>query len=316
MKIEIKRIPSSDKLHTLCGRVYVPDGKPKGYFHIVHGMCEHIGRYDSFMERMCREGYICFGYDNLGHGETADSKDLGYIADKHGWMYLCRDVEAFAREVRREYGDLPYYLMGHSMGSFIVRLAVTMESRPEGLIVMGTGGKNPMADVGVSIMSGIAALKGKRHVSNTVYAIVFGPYNKRFADELDAHSWISSIKEERDAYHNDPYCRIKFTVSAMMDLTKLNKYCNSSNIFNKTPKDLPVLIVSGEDDPVGDYGAGVKGVYEGYTAAGVKAEMKLYEGCRHEILNDKSKEMVIEDIFAFIDSGRMCTAEKNNCEKT
>ena len=300
MKIHIKKVPSSDKKHILCGRVYVPECDPKGYFHIVHGMSEHIGRYDDLMERMCEEGYICFGYDNLGHGETADGRDFGFIAERYGWMYLCRDVEIFAAEIRQEYGDLPYYLMGHSMGSFIVRLAVTMESKPDRLIVMGTGGKNPLADVGVGISNGIAAIKGNRHVSNTVYAAVFGPYNKRFASELDPHSWISSLKEERDLYRNDPYCRIKFTVSAIADLVKLNKYCNSRNTFAKTPKDLPVLLVSGADDPVGDYGEGVKSVYNSYLAAGVKAEMKLYDGCRHEILNDICAETVVCDIIDFV----------------
>ena len=146
---------SSDGTHTLRGVIYLPDGEAKEYFQIVHGMTEYIGRYDRIMSDLASEGYICFGYDHLGHGMTAnDDSELGYIAKKRGWEHLCKDVALFSDAVKKEVGlDLPYFLMGHSMGSFIVRLAAEKYVTPDKLIVMGTGGANPAAGAGLALIS-------------------------------------------------------------------------------------------------------------------------------------------------------------------
>ncbi|MDY3924654.1 MAG: alpha/beta hydrolase, partial [Eubacteriales bacterium] len=126
---EEMRVPSSDGIHTLAGRVYRPEGRVRGLFHVVHGMTEHIARYDPLFRRMAEDGYLCFGYDHLGHGATArDAGELGYIADRDGWRRLAQDVAVFADAAERRYAALwageecpPYFLMGHSMGSFVVR---------------------------------------------------------------------------------------------------------------------------------------------------------------------------------------------------
>ena len=299
MNIVEKSVLSTDNKHQLCGKVYLPDGEAKGYFHVVHGMTEHIGRYDRFMREMSEAGYICFGYDHLGHGATASEDELGFIASKDGWKYLCRDVHQFASSVMSEYGEAPYYLMGHSMGSFIVRLAVTMDSKPDKLVIMGTGGENPAADIGLGIIGLISKLFGEKHISKLVDSIAFGSYNKRFKGE-DEKAWLTGDMLVREKYLADPWCNYKFTVSAMSDLVTLNKNSNLGETFQKTPVDMPIFVISGSEDPVGDYGEGVAKVFEGYNAAGCKAEMKLYEGYRHEILNDKSYEKVLVDIIKFV----------------
>ncbi len=299
MKIIDRSVLSSDGKHLLCGKVYFPDGDARGYFHVVHGMTEHIGRYDVFMREMAEAGYICFGYDNLGHGATAGEDELGFIASREGWRYLCLDVEKFASDVMSEYGKMSYYLMGHSMGSFIVRLAVAMGSSPDKLVIMGTGGKNPAADMGLKLIGVISKLFGEKHVSTFVYNMAFGSYNKRFKGE-DEKAWLSTDLLVREKYMADPWCTYKFTVSAMGDLITLNRDANLTTVFEKTPKDMPMLIVSGGEDPVGDYGEGVRQVYENYTAAGCDAKMKLYDGYRHEILNDKCHSKVLSDILAFL----------------
>ena len=296
-----KRVPSADGVHTLVGRVYMPEGEARGLFHVVHGMTEHIARYDAFMQAMARAGYICFGYDHLGHGLTAAEGEHGFIAHKDGWDLLCRDVAAFADAMRDEYArELPYILMGHSMGSFIVRVAVTRYVHPTKLIVMGTGGPNPAAGAGLALIACIKRIKGERHVSDLVQKLAFGSYNKRFASEGDGRSWLTTDRAIRDIYSADRLCAFRFTVSAMGDLIRLNKMASEKRCYAATPKDMPVLLVSGVDDPVGDYGRGVKAVYDGLSAAGVPAELKLYDGARHEILNDICRDEVYADILRFV----------------
>ena len=157
VKVIEKSVLSSDRIHELKGVIYLPQGTPKAFLHVVHGMTEHIGRYDGFMREMAAEGYIVFGYDNLGHGKTARNKqELGYIAKKDGWKRLANDVAVFSAAVKSEYGKtLPYYLMGHSMGSFIVRTAAKDYCMPDKLIIMGTGGKQAASGVGLAVIKTI-----------------------------------------------------------------------------------------------------------------------------------------------------------------
>ena len=145
------RVISSDNDHELFGIVYLPEDEPRGIFQIVHGMIEHIGRYDRFMTFLANEGYIACGHDHLGHGKTVKNEsEYGFIADKNGYQRLVDDVEIFGSAVREKYGrTLPYYLMGHSMGSFIARLTAEQYDSHDKLIIMGTGGPNPAAGPGL-----------------------------------------------------------------------------------------------------------------------------------------------------------------------
>ena len=233
MEIVESSVLSSDGIHYLRGRVYIPCGEVKGYLHIVHGMAEHIGRYDPFMKSMTEQGFICFGYDHIGHGMTAGESELGFIAPSYGWKYLCKDVEVFASHIRAQYGEMPYYLMGHSMGSFIVRIAVTMGSKPDRLIIMGTGGPNPAADIGIALCRIISALFGEKHVSGFINKMAFGSYNKRFPAEGE-HAWLTNVESQRLNYENDPLSGYDFTVSAMADLMLLNRNANADSIFKNT----------------------------------------------------------------------------------
>lgn len=297
---------SSDMKHTLSGVIYVPLGEAKGFFHIVHGMTEHIGRYDRIMSALADEGYICFGYDHLGHGKTAkDPSELGYIAEKDGWDLLCRDVKAFSDGVFsefKEYGDLPYFLMGHSMGSFVVRLAAEKYVHPDKLIIMGTGGSNPAAGVGIMLINIIKLFKGDRHISHFIDSMAFGSYNKRFKNDYDADSssWLTTDTETRNKYRGDSFCTFKFTVSAMGDLMHLLKYSNRRGWYRNISKTMPILMVSGEDDPVGNYGKGVIEVEKRLKKHGANVKCVLYKGARHEILNDFCYNEVKREIIDFI----------------
>ena len=297
------RVKSSDKIHNLAGRVYIPDCEPKGIFQIVHGMTENISRYDRFMTFMANSGYIVCGSDHLGHGKTVnDESEYGFFAEKDGYKRVVDDVYIFGCAVREKFSkELPYYLMGHSMGSFIARLTAAQYDCQDKLIVMGTGGPNPLSGAGLFIIRCLKLLKGKRNYSNLLDKIGFGSYNERFADECDEKSWISSIPEERHRTNAEKSLNFKFTLSAMEDLMMLNRLANKKSWAKALNKNKPVLLVSGSDDPVGEYGEGVKKVEQMLKNAGVPVKMKIYNSARHEILNDISMDEVNKDIIDFIE---------------
>lgn len=298
----IKEIPSVDGAHTLKIRVFKPEGEILGLFHVVHGMAEHIDRegYATFMTTLAENGYLAFGYNHIGHGDTArDDSELGFIAKRDGWKLLVADVANAEREIKKDYPDLPLYLMGHSMGSFIVRLAAR-DAKPCRLIIMGTGGPNPVAGVGAALAGMIKNFRGAHHVSPFIEKTAFGKYNERFADENDFYAWLSKDRAVREAYVAEKLCGFHFTVSAMQDLIVMNKKCNEKSWFASFDKTLPTLLVSGSEDPVGDYGEGVKKVYEELKANGCDVTLRLYDNCRHEILNDTSRADTTNDILNFI----------------
>lgn len=296
-----KRVLSSNGVNELVGKVYRPLGQIRGYFHVVHGMTEYIGRYDSFMRTMAENGYIAFGYDHLGHGNTArNDSELGFIAERNGDDLLARDVKVFADAMVAECGAHPYYLMGHSMGSFVVRIATQKYITPDKLIVMGTSGPNPIAGAGLLVCKLIRAIKGPRHISSLIDDLAFGSYNDHFKDENDSKAWLTKDLEIRRKYIGDKYCTFKFTVSAMHDLISLNKDCNTDAWFKSVAKKMPILLTSGEDDPVGDYGKGIRICEEKLKANGGNVVTKLYANNRHEILNDSCRDEAINDILEFI----------------
>ena len=297
-------VPSSDGVHDLAGKVYLPDTPPVGIVHILHGMTEHIARYDRFMRELAEAGYIACGYDHLGHGNTAaDSSELGFVAEKNGWRLWVGDVKVFSDAVRAEYGkDLPSILMGHSMGSFIARLASVDCVRPDALIIMGTGGPNPIAGVGLAVINTVKACKGPRHISPLVDDLAFGSYNKRFGAPKDSKVWLSKDTAVTDAYVRDPFCNYKFTVSGMSDLVRMTALSNKGRWFKSLDKTVPVLLVSGRDDPVGDFGKGVETVCSRLQGTGHTVICRLYDGYRHEILNDACHDRVVADILDFLSS--------------
>ena len=173
--------------------------------------------------------------------------------------------------------------------------------RADKLIIMGTGGSNPAAAIGLKLIALIKAVKGERHISKFIDNMAFGSYNKRFGGgtKEDPSPWLTCDEEVRKKYYADKYCTFKFTVSAMGDLITIMKLSNERSWYEAIPKDMPILLVSGEEDPVGNYGKGVTEVCDKLEASNAKVCMKLYSGVRHEILNDSSYERVRNDIIEF-----------------
>lgn len=300
-KTEPYFLPSHDGVSRCFGLSVIPEA-PWAMLEISHGMAEHMGRYRAFMEALAAEGILCFGHDHAGHGgSVSDAKDLGYLPRKTGAQTLICDVIADAARMRAAYPGLPLILLGHSMGSFIARLAVTEEDFACDLLILsGTGGRNALAGVGMMLQSLLCRLNGERSYSAFIENLMFGTYNDRF-EKRSAFDWLTTDTDAVDAYLADPLSGYPFTVSALYVLTALTKRANSAGTFRKTPKTLPVFLLSGGDDPVGSFGRGVRQTADAYLRAGVsQTSVSLYPGARHELLNEPVHGQVTEDLLACI----------------
>lgn len=295
------RVLSSDSIHNLNCKLFIPDCEPKAIFQAVHGMTEHLERYNDFLKELCKMGYLCVIHDNLGHGKSVnDDSELGFIAKKDGAKLLVDDVEEVYKAVKKDYKDKEHYLFGHSMGSFITRLyALKYGKHLSGYIMMGSGAATPMADMGLFLTAAISLFKGPRHISKFIDKMAFGSYNKAFKEK---NGWLTTDDEVRMKYLGDKYCTFKFTVSAMNDLIRLNKESNSKKWFKGLPESLPILIVSGSKDPVGDMSKGTDKINRLLLKENrYNVTYRLYENARHEILNDFCRETVIADIIYWLD---------------
>ncbi len=303
MTFEIKtlEVKSTDNIHTLRGKIYIPTGEINGLFHLAHGMTEHIDRYDHLLSFLADNGYVAFGYDHLGHGKTAENDgELGFIAHKDGWKYLVNDVVNFTKAVKVMYPNLPTVLMGHSMGSFITRLtAENYADEYNKFIFCGTAGSNPAAVVGKLLINILKLFKGEKHISGLIQNIAFGSYNKGF-EGLSQYDWLTTDREIIAKYEKDKFCTFRFTLSAMGDLMTLLQNSNRKKWFENMPKDKPIFLIAGDKDPVGNYGKSVTAVYEKLIKNGKNAKLKLYKNCRHEIHNDICKDEMFKDILEFI----------------
>ena len=271
---------------------------PRGVVQLAHGMAEHIERYDDFARFLCDHGFSVYGDDHRGHGRTGRQQGtLGKLADRDGWKLVVDDMKALTDLIRSENPAIPVILLGHSMGSFLARhYASQYGDGIDGLIVMGTSGRNPASGAGIMLVNLLARLKGEDHRSMRVNAMAFGSYNKRF-DKRTVFDWLSADHGNVDRYAADELCGFCFTLSGFRDLFSVLSAVSQDTAFAAVPKDLPILVVSGADDPVGSYGAGVREVFERFRAAQVaNVSIKLYPGMRHEILNETDHQTVYDDL--------------------
>ena len=297
-----KTFMSKDGRSSIHYYVWEPEGEPVAILQIVHGMAEHLLRYEPFAEYLNRFGILVCGHDHIGHGRSADQKDWGYFGEENGWKIMVQDVEQLHGIMKVRYMDTPYFLMGHSMGSFIARAWLAMYGNGiDGAIIMGTAGKNPALGAARSIVKVIRKTKGSRHLSKMITNLAFGSYNKMIKPERTPYDWLTRDEAIVDRYIEDPACGFTFTAAGYADLFNLIGYISTDQWYNLVPKDLPILLVSGDEDPVGAYGAGPAEVAEGLEEAGcTDVSLILYEGMRHEILNEIGRETVMEDLKRFI----------------
>lgn len=303
LKTESISFKSSNGQDTIVGYFYtMPGVSPKAILQISHGMCEYIGRYREFAEFMAQHGFVVCGNDHLGHGKTsADGGTDGYFGPKDGRYDVLRDLHTMNLLARKRYPDLPLILLGHSMGSFFARwFAAEYSEGMDALIISGTGGPNPLVNVGIRLSSWISSVKGPSFTSKIVNQLAFGAYLKKIPKPRTPYDWISRDEKIVDDYNADPKCTFLFTVSAFHELFCTLKQVSSLQWAQKVRRDLPVWLFSGDMDPVGDYGKGVKKVAQMLRQAGVKdVRLTLYPGGRHEMLNEINRRQVYQDLLAW-----------------
>ena len=301
--------PSRDSKTKIHAVEWVPEGEIKGVLQICHGMVEYIKRYRELGEYLAERGYYVTGHDHLGHGQSVQNEsDYGYFNETKGNQYVIGDIHKLREITMKKYPDVPYYMLGHSMGSFLLRQYLTLSGKGlSGAIVMGTGYQGALIlSAGQCICRIIATFKGWKYRSKFVDRLSFGGYNKRFEPGETSKEWITSDKERCRKYAEDPLCSFMFTLGAYYQMFEGMKVLTKSESMERIPKGLPMLFVSGKDDPVGGFGKGVEKVFAKYKEAGMqKLSLRFYEGDRHEILNETDREQVYEDLFQWIEDQKM-----------
>ncbi len=297
--------PSGDGQTKIHGIVWRPEMDVKAVLQICHGMVEYIDRYNDFAQYLAERGVCVVGHDHLGHGKSVQSEEyLGFFHESHGNKYVITDIHRLRRMTEKDYAGVPYFMMGHSMGSFLLRQYLTM--RAEGLagaIIMGTGYMpHGLLAAGQMVCRTIAAVKGWQYRSEFMNQLGMGGYNKQFEPSESTKDWITSDEEMRKKYEADPLCSFTFTVNGYYQMFEGMKVLTKKNAMDKIPGSLPVLFVSGAEDPVGSNGEGVARVFRKYERAGIQdVKMKLYPKGRHEILNESNREQVYEDLYQWMD---------------
>ncbi len=299
---EIK-FPSADGKSTVNAEIYTPLGKNiRGVVQLSHGMVDYVGRYRHLAEYLTECGYVFAGNDHLGHGKTAATdEDFGYFAERDGVLSVLRDIHTMNKHLRCEFVGAPVILLGHSMGSFLSRLYV--ERHPHsiaGHIIHGTGGPNPLLPFGKALVGLKKIFQGERYRSKTLTNLAFMGYNSHFDKSEGKNAWLTRDGAAVSGRDDDKMSNFVFTASAYGDLFKMVGDSNSKAWFAAYPKTLPTLIMSGGDDPVGDYGRGPHHVYKQLMVSGVSdVRLKIYDGARHELFNEINREEVFADIVAF-----------------
>ena len=297
------RFTSTDGKTRVAGYIFEPLCAPKAILQLSHGMCEYIMRYEPLARELCAHGILVCGNDHLGHGNTApDDESLGFTAFGGGADCFVRDLYRMTKLTKKRYGDLPVILLGHSMGSFIARRYISKYGHKlSAAIIVGTAGPGSPTGLGKMLARLIMLRHGEHYRSKLLAKLSMGSYNKKFKKEKSDHSWLTRDIELRDKYADDKYCTFLFTVRAHHDLFDLLGSVSEKDWADSVPKKLPILIISGDMDPVGNYGKGVRKVYDSLAEAKVEdVTLRLYNGARHELFNEINRSDIINDTLEWL----------------
>jgi len=300
--------PSSDGMTRIHAILWEPDGEPKAIVQIIHGMVEFIDRYDEFARFLCEHGFLVCGEDHLGHGESVMSDEYHGYFGKNGNAWVISDIHKLRTIMQKEYPDLPYLMLGHSMGSFLVRQYI-VENKAEyakglsGVVVMGTGWQpNAVLHAGRAV----ARLLGTSKVGKSAKLIdimSFGSYLKKIDEPRTISDWLTKDNDIVDKYRATPWCTFSFTPNAYFHMFSGMLKAHDTKLMHDLPADLPLLLTSGAEDPVGNWGEGVRKAYMAYLEnSPCKVDIRLYDDDRHEILNETDREDVFKDLRAFFDN--------------
>ena len=297
--------PSKDGLTQIHAIEWIPEAEVRGILQIAHGMVEFIDRYDRFASFMASQGFYVVGNDHLGHGKSVtDEAQLGFFAEPDGNGCVIGDMQQLREDTQKKYPGLPYFLLGHSMGSFLARQYIELFGKGlAGAIIMGTGYQQPATlAAAIALSSLLMKTKGGHYRSEMINNMALGSYNASFEPARTKNDWLYKDEAIVDAYVANPLNQFVFTLNGYNNLFRGLRFAQNQSNIDKIPKDLPILVVSGEKDPVGEFGKGPRTVAQIYEKAGIRdVTLKLYEDDRHEILNELDKETVDRDILQWIE---------------
>lgn len=294
--------PSLTGLGDIYAKLWMPKDKPTAILQIAHGVAEHIERYTDFANFLNMHGILVAGNDHAGHGKSLHvESNRGYYGRCNGWSSLVGDIKALKEILNAEYPNLPYIMLGHSMGSFLMRsFASRFGGDVVAFIFSGTSGKNPALGLGKFIAKLEALFKEPNSPSKLLDKLSFGTYNKKFAPSRTNFDWLSRDTEMVDLYVSDELCGFVNPVEGMLAMFQGLEEITGKSWAGKVP-DIPILLISGQQDPVGGYGKGVHEVCGWLKETGHnRITCKLYPGGRHEMLNETNRAEVYEDILGFI----------------
>lgn len=281
-----------------------PEGTPRVALQILHGIAEHVERYDAFAEYLTSHGFLVVAEDHMGHGQSINGGGIqGYFHG--GWFTAVEDSMQLMEDTKTEYPDLPYILFGHSMGSFMARtiLCKYPDCGLTGAVICGTGWQPVFALPGlIKVVEGICKLSGETNPNETLQTMVFGSYNKKVEHPRTPFDWLTRDSKTVDAYREDPLCGFTASAGLLREMMKGIHYIEQKQNLESMNKSLPVFFVAGGDDPVGPYGKGVHTCADAFCKAGMEdVSVRIYPLCRHEILNEINREEVFEDILHWIE---------------
>ena len=286
--------------------VYEPQSevRTRGVIQLVHGSCEHAKRYEQFISYLLELGYVVYANDHRGHGESVlNPEDYGYFGETNGWFDMVEDLKVINDLIHAQHPDLPIVMLGHSMGSFLARhYAIDYGETINGLILTGTAHQpSYQLKLGKFAAKLIKKLKGSRHRSMLIYQLSYGSFNRQLKGAKTSSDWICYDDEVVKAFCEDSKCGFIFTSAGFEDLFTGLLYMTNRENIKRMPHDLPVLMLSGEDDPVGGYGRMVLKSYEAMKEAGLlDIQYTLYPKMRHEILNEREKFQVYSQITTWL----------------
>ena len=295
---------SSTGKNKIRARMCIPDGSPKGVVQIAHGIAEHIDRYEDFMRFLAENAYVAVGNDHLGHGKSiARLDEQGIFAENNGWSFVVEDMKKLREQVKEQFPNIPYVFFGHSMGSFLTRTFLILHpDLYDAAILSGTGHQSAaLINGGYLAAQLMTKLKGPRASGQALNDMAFGSYCKRIENPRTPFDWLSRDNETVDRYIADPLCGFVCKTSLYRDMMGGLKFLTSQKNIGKMNKKAPIYFMSGAEDPVGDYGAGVEKAYKSFCNAGLTDVMiRLYPGGRHEMLNEINRDTVKQDILNWL----------------
>ncbi len=285
------------------GYRWTPEGAPKAVVQIVHGIAEHIRRYDDFARFLTEQGYLVVAEDHMGHGASVNGDGIrGYFHG--GWLTAVEDTYQLLTDTRAAYPDIPYVLFGHSMGSFMTRTLLCRhpDSGIAAAIICGTGWQPRAALPGlIKVVEIICGRSGETVPNEQLQSLVFGGYNKKVEHPRTPYDWLSRDAASVDAYMEDPMCGFTASAGLLRDMMKGIRFIEDPANLAAMRKDLPVYFIAGGDDPVGNYGKGVDRSAAAFRRAGMTdVSERIFPLCRHELLNEINKEEVYQAIVQWL----------------